>query len=181
MNIIEEFMKRYQQLVEDYSAKKLDDEQYAAALISMTSQAMGLSRRVRASHLKALAAMIFQAVDKERQAACARCEQPLEVYSSKEVPYCIEDLRDVAYRARAAIHAVLHAHNHDVPKQHYPNMAVVQMERSGPRVFMKRSDTGEVIYSFAVGKSKSGQLRMRDPLEAIATDYIIRHKMGTFV
>lgn len=181
MNLIEEFMKRYQELLDAYAIKRISNEQYAAALISMASQAMGLSRRVRAAHLKALAMMIFQSVDKERQEACARCERPLEVVVSNSVTYDIADIRDVAYRARAVVHSMLHAHGHEVPDSHYPSLAVAQMDGHAPRIFMKIADSCEVLYSFAIGKTKDGGLKVRDPWESIATDYILRHKMGTFV
>lgn len=179
MNLIEEFMKRYQELVNAYVSKRISNEQYAAALISMTSQAMGLSRRVRAAHLKALAMIIFRAVDKERQEACARCERSLEVYCDK-VPYDIADVRDIAYKARDVVHSMLSTNSYTVPEDHYPTVAVAQMDGTSPRVFMKSSE-GEVLYSFAIGRTKDAGLRVRDPWEAIATDYILRHRMGIFV
>lgn len=181
MNLIEEFMKRYQELLDAYAIKRISNEQYAAALISMASQAMGLGRRVRSAHLKTLAQMIFQAVDRERQEACARCERPLEVVKSNNVTYDIADIRDIAYRARSVVHSMLHVHGHEVQDSHYPGLAVAQMDGHTPRIFMKTADSSQVLYSFAIGKTKDGGLKVRDPWEAIATDYILRHKMGTFV
>ena len=61
------------------------------------------------------------------------------------------------------------------------SLAVAQMDGHTPRIFMKTADSSQVLYSFAIGKTKDGGLKVRDPWESIATDYILRHKMGTFV
>lgn len=176
MNLIEEFMKEYTQLLLDHASNKLTDEEYAAAMISMASRAMGLSRRVRAAHLKALTAMIFKAVDRERLAACSLCEKPLQLIC-KDVTYDEADLLDLAYKARVAVHTVLTANHHEVPEEKYPSLAVAQTDGLVPRIFMKSARTGEVLYSFAIGRTKDGGLKMRDPIDAIATDYILRHEM----
>ena len=77
MNIIEEFMKKYTEVLRQLAAGEIDNEEAFEQLMVMRDESAGISSRVRSAHLKELSSIIHAAVDHMCAEVAARCEHSI--------------------------------------------------------------------------------------------------------
>lgn len=172
MNIIEEFMKKYTEVLRQLAAGEIDNEQAFEQLMVLRQEAEGIVSRVRAAHLKSLASIIASAVAAECAEISARCEHSITL-QVVNCPYNYADLQHLVNRVKLANDSVYFAHTGEkIREDHTANRAIIVKSGAGYTCTVFAGDI--VLYSFGIRKDDKGSLWSTKSNEQMVTEYLMR-------
>ena len=172
MNIIEEFMKKYTEVLRQLAAGEIDNEEAFEQLMVMRDESAGISSHVRSAHLKELSSIIHAAVDHMCAEVAARCEHSI-ILQVAGCPYNFADLQHLVNRVKLANDSVYFARTGEkIKEEHEANRALVVKTNDSYTCTIFAGDF--VLYSFGIRKDKNGALWSAKTNEQMVVEYMMR-------